>query len=81
MTAAGVPDAGPFLVGTTTPPERNMIARRRWFRYWALKSPAPFVGNRHAKVHRQNEKTATCVGKPVATLAFRLSEICRALFR
>jgi hypothetical protein len=25
---------------TTTPPERNMIARRRWFRHWALKSPA-----------------------------------------
>ena len=25
---------------STTPPERNMIARRRWFRYWALKSPA-----------------------------------------
>jgi hypothetical protein len=22
---------------------RSMIARRRWFTYWVLKSPAPFV--------------------------------------
>jgi hypothetical protein len=35
----------------TTPPERNMIARRRWFRYWVPQIPQQgCVGTGRAKV-------------------------------
>src|SRR5258707_5449556 len=36
----------------TTPPERNMIARRRWFRYWAPQiTQLGYVCTQRAKVH------------------------------
>jgi hypothetical protein len=37
----------------TTPPERNMIARRRWFRYWAPQiTQRGYVWTRRAKVQK-----------------------------
>jgi hypothetical protein len=53
----------------TTPLKRNMIAWRRRFRCWALKSPARLCPRSPAKVHRAGKKKAPRVRHRTASRA------------
>ena len=69
---------------THTPPKRSMIARRRWFRYWAPQiTQRGYVWTRRAKVQKaararhRTASRATAGSRPAPVPSQRLLEAAR----